>query len=876
MAYVLFTPVAVWTSSGLATMPFTLGMFATTVLLLWGNDRRWWIAAGIAALGLALVRTEGIYWSIVICAIVLGVRWAKGEAVRRPAIYVLGILFGGYTPYFIWRVAYYRSLLANTAYAKVAMSGESLSRGVQYAVYYCLIMLSPVLWVFGALAVGVNKRRLEGLPFVALALGVPTWAVLVSGDYMAFFRLMVPGVPFLMISTAFVWEWLWQHPRLRISAPVLGLLAALMGVLPGLDVIIAPNNILSAVQTRLMREDKLTRQLNELGLDVDEREAYLFGMGEDFELKRVRNELHRFEKMKSNPYRWRVAAEVMRNHLKSRHKTVASAIGAFGYYSDIYIYDQNGLVSSDVARRDRSGEDDSLRWPGHDSFVDKDFFLDKKPDILDYEVVFPPRQNAKVRRIGDMYEKEDRKNYFAEVVPFSTKDDPAKTSYLVLQRRASHKDAKAGWRKFRTKYGGSKKKVDVHSSKKKKGDKKKGNKKPNAEFKPQDPSALPSGRWRTFTQDDSLTDAQREELEMLELIGYVSGSMEAEDKPTIDRFDPQKVQPGINLVVSGHGPQAYLMDMEANVLHTWRHHFAKVWPDYPGRKTDSRTYWRRVHLYENGDILAIFEGLGILRIDKDSKLLWANPNRAHHDIHIANNGDIYTLTRVARTVDRLNLDHPVLEDFVTILDPKTGEEKSSISVLEAFEASEFADVWRSAFEKKDIFHTNTIELLDGRIAEQLPEFAAGNVLLSMRNINAIAVMDLEGPEIVWALTGDFALQHDPKILDNGHMLLFNNSEGPASSVLELDLVKGDVVWEFEGSDNESFYTPSCGIAERLPNGNTLIVESDPGRAFELTKSHEIVWEFHNPNRGGPNDEFVATLFQVMRLPESKLPWLDRP
>ncbi|MBT3219744.1 MAG: hypothetical protein HN348_11680, partial [Proteobacteria bacterium] len=57
LAYVMFTPVAVWTSSGLATMPLTLGMFATTVLLLWGENRRWGIAAGVAALGLALVRT---------------------------------------------------------------------------------------------------------------------------------------------------------------------------------------------------------------------------------------------------------------------------------------------------------------------------------------------------------------------------------------------------------------------------------------------------------------------------------------------------------------------------------------------------------------------------------------------------------------------------------------------------------------------------------------------------------------------------------------------------------------------------------------------------------------------------------------------------
>ena len=35
-------------------------------------------------------------------------------------------------------------------------------------------------------------------------------------------------------------------------------------------------------------------------------------------------------------------------------------------------------------------------------------------------------------------------------------------------------------------------------------------------------------------------------------------------------------------------------------------------------------------------------------------------------------------------------------------------------------------------------------------------------------------------------------------------------------------------------------------AERLPNGNTLITESDKGRAFEVTHAGEVVWEFWNP------------------------------
>jgi hypothetical protein len=37
-----------------------------------------------------------------------------------------------------------------------------------------------------------------------------------------------------------------------------------------------------------------------------------------------------------------------------------------------------------------------------------------------------------------------------------------------------------------------------------------------------------------------------------------------------------------------------------------------------------------------------------------------------------------------------------------------------------------------------------------------------------------------------------------------------------------------------------------GGVQRLPNGNTLITESDPGYAFEVTPEGETVWKWANP------------------------------
>jgi len=81
----------------------------------------------------------------------------------------------------------------------------------------------------------------------------------------------------------------------------------------------------------------------------------------------------------------------------------------------------------------------------------------------------------------------------------------------------------------------------------------------------------------------------------------------------------------------------------------------------------------------------------------------------------------------------------------------------------------------------------------------------------------------------------------------------------------------------ENGDEIPFYSESCGTAQRLPNGNTLITESDGGRAFELTADGQLVWEFYNPHRAGEQQEFIATLFEMLRLPETfDTGWMSAP
>ena len=386
----------------------------------------------------------------------------------------------------------------------------------------------------------------------------------------------------------------------------------------------------------------------------------------------------------------------------------------------------------------------------------------------------------------------------------------------------------------------------------------------------------PAGRWRKARPDAARpapTDEQRQMIEQLEAIGYLTGSRDAAGEgitvpPSARSFD------GLNFFTSGHAPEAILMDMNGKVLHRWRKEFAELWPRRKSSKRINADYWRRAHLFENGDILAIFEGLGLVKLDRNSEVIWANDLSAHHDLEVADNGDIYVLERKAHIVPRISETIPVLEDFLTVLGPD-GSPKRSVSLLEAFERSEY----RHLFDPRatgDIFHTNSVEMLDGSVAKANPAFAAGNLLTAMNALGVVAVVDLREGKVTWAHKLEHSGVHDPGILDSGNLLVFENRRNLGTSrVSERSLTDMSDVWHYDGTSESSFFSKTCGAAQRLANGNTLVTESDGGRALEIAPDGEVVWEFYNPHRGGSRGQYIATLLELKRLPaDFPIDWIE--
>ena len=178
----------------------------------------------------------------------------------------------------------------------------------------------------------------------------------------------------------------------------------------------------------------------------------------------------------------------------------------------------------------------------------------------------------------------------------------------------------------------------------------------------------------------------------------------------------------------------------------------------------------------------------------------------------------------------------------------------------------------------DLFHTNAVKILDGAGSERSAIFSNGNLLLTIRNLDLIAILDPKRERLVWALSGMWHRQHEAVVLATGNMLLFDNlGMRDHSRVIEFDPLTQEIVWSYGGEPDERFFSYCCGSNQRLSNGNTLITDTWNGRAFEVTADKEVVWEFWNPHRAGKNQELIACLFDLVRIaPDESLDWLDRP
>jgi hypothetical protein len=155
----------------------------------------------------------------------------------------------------------------------------------------------------------------------------------------------------------------------------------------------------------------------------------------------------------------------------------------------------------------------------------------------------------------------------------------------------------------------------------------------------------------------------------------------------------------------------------------------------------------------------------------------------------------------------------------------------------------------------DWTHNNDVERIE-----------PGVFMVSVRNFDQVVAIDRETKEVRWRLGEDdnrntLFEQHNPDYIEG---------ENGTPTVLVADS-RNDRVVEYAREDGEwtrTWVLRGGGLdeprdADRLPNGNTLVVDRRGDRLLEVTPTGEVVWEFYAPwqpydaERIGTGDESSA-------------------
>jgi hypothetical protein len=318
--------------------------------------------------------------------------------------------------------------------------------------------------------------------------------------------------------------------------------------------------------------------------------------------------------------------------------------------------------------------------------------------------------------------------------------------------------------------------------------------------------------------------------------------------------DPNRIAEG-SYVFLGWDSQsrqyaAWLYDNGGRRLHTWRIDYLALDPDGPSNGSDSP---HPFSVLPDGSIVVGFaRGDVMARLDECGTPIWIKNGIYHHELTRGDDGTFW----VWRGEGTAFGSYHYLENF----DGETGRPIRELALIEDIirnmgaSAAIFGVRPDEPFrkldrdpvnkDKVDIFHPNDVDVLDSSLAPMFPMFAPGDLLLSFRTLNLVAVIGPDNGRVKWWSHGPWVAQHDPDFTSDGKISVYNNTERGRSEILQLDTATREISNDLLGGE-VSFASATMGSHQYMPNGNLLIVVPDEGRVLEVTASGSIVMEFNN-------------------------------
>lgn len=310
----------------------------------------------------------------------------------------------------------------------------------------------------------------------------------------------------------------------------------------------------------------------------------------------------------------------------------------------------------------------------------------------------------------------------------------------------------------------------------------------------------------------------------------------------------------------------------------------KVWvlreEDIEGQKPNSK-YLKYIHgfaILKDDSVIFTFDGgVSIQRFDRCGREIWSTGGGFNHSVTLDEHEEfVWTLSADYDSKSR------VVKFEIVKVATATGEIVRHFSMDDLIAANPTIDilgvrqheVWdadhsrdfRNAPDKWELdpFHLNDVDPLPAALADRFKNFAAGDLLISARNLNLVFVVDPVTLKIKWWKSGAWRRQHDPDWQPTGEITVYNNRSGrDYSHIVGIDPTLDRTKVVFDGSVND-FYSVIRGKHQITKRGNILITSPHQGRVFEVDPDGQFVFEVLNNKPG--SQEFGYLLSEAIFLP----------
>jgi hypothetical protein len=321
-------------------------------------------------------------------------------------------------------------------------------------------------------------------------------------------------------------------------------------------------------------------------------------------------------------------------------------------------------------------------------------------------------------------------------------------------------------------------------------------------------------------------------------------------KETYKIHDPAAMAPGY-LAINRFRPDeqrfvSELLDASGAVVHSWPIDYSEIVEG--GSSTE---FVHAAKPLPDGTLLVDFDdGHAVARLDVCGHPIWARTDKTYHHL-IERDGDgswVWQATGWDGSQD---------QNMVRI-DNETGEITDSISLIDDVFATDPNAAMRLTippgfvFNKdappdtlKDMFHPNDVEPLLAEMAAAFPQFSAGDLLVSLRNLDTIAVISRKTHKLLWSQQGPWLMQHDPDFQPDGTITVYsNNPDRNRSTLFRVDPKTGQTSYALDVT-SPAYFSWIMGTHQKLPNGNWMISVPKQGRVLEISATGAPVREYNN-------------------------------